>query len=153
MSFTDSLTAPEKRAVALIGLMIKMHGGHEGEGMFTGVSRYAVLEQRVRLAAERSRTVQQCWDNIARNMRWNVGPVKWDDAALALIRPQDDDADTLRALCDRTQSVVMIARTLTRREKAALRSAQEPLPDIPELNDPLDIFNKEPANTSEGEAV
>lgn len=146
-SIVDALLPHERRAVALVGLMIRMHGGKDGEGAFAGLGRYAVLTAGLRLCAEQSRSVREMWDRSARRMRWNIGPQRYDDAALALLSATDGDADTLRALAERTQSVVMIARTMARRERAA--RDQAPPPEPPPLNDPLDVFLIEPDANAE----
>ena len=77
----DALAPHERRAVALVGLMIRMHGGMDGEGAFAGVGRYGVLTSSLRLCAEQSRSVQGLWDRAARRLRWNIGPQRYDDAA------------------------------------------------------------------------
>lgn len=84
-SIVDALLPHERRAVALVGLMIRMHGGKDGEGAFAGLGRYAVLTAGLRLCAEQSRSVREMWDRSARRMRWNIGPQRYDDAALALM--------------------------------------------------------------------
>ncbi|HZT90324.1 MAG TPA: hypothetical protein VFA12_20455 [Stellaceae bacterium] len=133
----DDLTPAERRAVALVGLMIRMHGG---EGLFGGARRYGVLEARLRLAAERSHTVRRCWDLSARTMQWTIGPSQWDDAVLALIAPQDDDPEVLRALAERSQSCVMIARHLARRGRIATAASASAGQTVP-LADPIDVFD------------
>lgn len=55
-SIVDALLPHERRAVALVGLMIRMHGGKDGEGAFAGLGRYAVLTAGLRLCAEQSRS-------------------------------------------------------------------------------------------------
>lgn len=140
-----SLTPAERRAVALVGLMIRMHGGIDGEGLFSGVARYSVLSDRLSLAAERCRDVRSLWDIAASSLRWSIGAQKFDDAVLTLIAPADTDGDVLRALAERTQAVVMIARRLARQERDARQGCDEPAPvEAPALNDfvddPLDIF-------------
>lgn len=137
-SLVESLDYPAKRAVSLVGMMIKMHGGKDGDGAFQGVGRYGVLTSAVRLCAEQSRSVQGFWDRMARRMRWTIGQQRYDDAILALISPDESDAETLRALADRAQSVVMIARSLARRERSACIGA--PITEAPPLDDPLDVF-------------
>jgi hypothetical protein len=160
----DALEHHERRAVALVGLMIRMHGGKDGEGAFTGAGRYLVLAANLRLAAEQSRTVAQFWDRAARRLRWNLGPMAYDAYALALIEPSESDAATLRSLADRTQSVIMIARQLASRERAARRGEKADAHEAARAvvyEDPLDIFDLEwvedpkadaPANAAAGTA-
>lgn len=145
---------PERRAIALIGLAIRIHGGRDGDGLFTGTSRYAVLEQRLRLAAERSRSVRQCWDTLCRSLGWSLGIIRWDEPALALVAPRDDDPEVLRILADRSQSCVMIARYLIRKGLAEPQAPEESRAEWPVLADPLDIFDlqqsaAEPASATE----
>lgn len=148
-----SLPPPEQRAVALVGLMIRMHGGKDGDGLFSGVSRYEALIGRLRLAAERSPDVRSCWDLTVRTMLWSVGPMRHDEAVLDLTRPMDDDADVLGVLADRAPSVVMIARQLVRRERdadvAAAREARDyasaPLSALETDDDASDDASAKPA--------
>lgn len=143
MGLLDDLTPAERRAIALIGLMIRLHGGKDGEGRFAGVARYGTLEARLRLAAERSRTVRQCWDLSAKLMGWGMTITRHDDAVLALIAPQNDDPAVLRALADSTQSCIMIARHLDRQRRGEAREGAPQAPmDMPELADPFDIFDR-----------
>lgn len=113
------LTPAEQRAVALLSTMIRWHGGRAGDGLFTGPGRYEVLAGRVRESAVTSRSVRAFWDRTARRMRWSIGPVSSDADVLALIGPSDTDQETLRALADRTDSVVRIARSLRERRDAS----------------------------------
>lgn len=145
-AIVDDLTLAERRAVALIGLAIRLHGGRAGDGMFTGVTRYAVLEQRLRLAAERSRTVRQCWDTLCKSLQWSLAAIRWDEPALALIAPAVDDHDVLRALADRSQSCVMIARYLLRHPHSDPKAPEESRAEWPTLADPLDVFDLAPQN-------
>lgn len=124
-----ALAPAERRALALVGLMLRLHGGRDGEGLFSGVSRYAVLEQRLRLAAERSRTIRQLWDLTARMMRWGIGPQRHDAEVLALIAAGADERDVLRALADNAQSLVMIARHVERQRRAAETAAGSDEPE------------------------
>ena len=127
-SIIEKLRPPERRAVALVGLIVKMRGGIEGQGAFTGPGRYGVLSARMRLCAERAASVREFWDKLCRRMLWEVAPQSYDDAALELIGPDADDADVLRALADNTQSIIMIARSLLRRDRKP-RAAENPQPD------------------------
>jgi len=151
-AIVDDLTPAERRAVALIGLAIRMHGGREGDGLFTGMSRYAVLEQRLRLSAERSRTVRQCWDTLCRSLGWSLAIMRWDEPALALVAPTDDDSDVLRVLAERSQSCVMIARYLLRHGRAQPNAPEESRAEWPVLADPLDVFDL-PADASPSAAA
>jgi hypothetical protein len=126
MGIVDGLSNAEKRSVSIVELWITLYGN---AGMFTGASRYGVLSGRVRLAAERSRDVRSFYDLTMRTMQWSIGPSIYDGAILALIESSDDDRDTLRAFAERTDSIIMIARSQVRAARNAARS--EPDKDDP----------------------
>lgn len=133
-SIIDGLSPTEQRAVAVVGLIIKMRGGHEGQGAFTGPGRYGVLSARLRLCAERAASVREFWDKLCRRMLWEMAPQSYDAAVLDLIAPSNDDADVLRALADNTQSIIMIARSMLRRDRDARA------PERKQSRDPLATF-------------
>jgi len=141
------LSPPERRAVALLALLIRLHGGRDGDGLFTGPERYAVLAARLRLAAERARDVRGFFDLLCRELRWGLAPMRHDAALLVLIRPAADDPDVLKALAERSHSVVMIARQLAAAERLSGRGeAPEGWPAglvLPDLADPLDVFDQQ----------
>ena len=140
----EELKHHERRAIALVGLMIKMHGGTDGDGLFAGVSRYEILHDRLTLAAEISRSVAEWWDRASKSLNWRVGPMRYDDMILALTKPAADDHDTLRAIAERGQSIIMIARQKVRREIARDKAIKYGAPDLPDdpipFGDPLDVF-------------
>lgn len=140
-----SLSPPERRAVAIIAIAIRLHGGVEGDGLFTGKGRYEVLQSRVQLAAESSRDVRMFWDRLSASMLWRVTATAHDDAVLALIRPADDDPEVLRAFAERQDSLLRIARHLVRGDKAAAKADAVP-PRTPVFEDPLDAFFAVTAN-------
>lgn len=133
-SIIDGLSQTEQRAIAVVGLIIKMRGGIDGQGAFTGPGRYGVLSARLRLCAERAASVREFWDKLCRRMLWEMAPQSYDDAVLDLIAPTNDDADVLRALADNTQSIIMIAWSMLRRDRDA-RAPERKL-----SHDPLETF-------------
>lgn len=134
----QGLSPAECRAVAIVALMIRLHGGPEGDGLFTGVARYSVLQGRVKMAAETSRDVRMMWDRATARMGWSITATDHDAAVLTLIRPSETDPDVLRALADRSDSIVRLSRQIARRDRAKKRG--EALPDFPVYDDPLDVF-------------
>jgi hypothetical protein len=124
LGIIDSLSTAEKRAASIVEIWISLYGSRDGVGMFSGAARYGALSGRVRLAAERSRDVRSFYDLTMRTMQWSIGPSTYDDAILALIEPSDDDMDTLRAFAERTDSIIMIARSQVRLSRNAARSSE-----------------------------
>jgi hypothetical protein len=119
MSIVETLSPPERRAVDIVAAMIRLYGGLKGTGLFSGTTRYQALEYRLRLAAERSESVRDCWDWLARKMLWPLPRAQHDAGILGLITPRDDDGDVLRVLAENTGSTIAIARHLLRRERGA----------------------------------
>lgn len=95
--------------MALVRLAISSYSSSEGIGLFAGVTRYGILEGRLRLAAVQARTLRDFWSILLRSMRWPVTPKRLDDAILTLLSAGDDLA-VLRALATQTPAIVMIAR-------------------------------------------
>lgn len=103
----------------------------DGAGLFTGVNRYNVLEQRLPLAAIKSRNMFSMWSSLLHIMQWPVPPKKADQDITKALKVADP-AKTLRALAIDTQAIIMIARMLHDQDKASKKAmyAQEaPLDD------------------------
>lgn len=147
-SLFETLTPHEQRAVRLLKAMLDSHNTRDGVGLFTGISRYAVLEERCRLTAIRCRTVRQWWSLASRTLKLPMTPTRLDGLILSLLDGDDDDA-VLSALSDQTSALVMIARALHTEDKDARKALaaesrdalNEPIENKvhPELNDELPL--------------
>jgi hypothetical protein len=105
------LTAPEVAAIALIRLFIEGYGRGEGCGLFCGISRYSMLDGRIKTSAARSATLYCFWGTLLEDMQVDVAPA-WLDEPVAEILSLSLDAQSLAvaALCERTSEMLSIAR-------------------------------------------
>lgn len=131
-----------RRAVKIVALCISLHGGRDGSGLFVGTSRYASLNGRMRLAAMTSRSVSEFWDRLHRSMLWQLRQMDKSREILSLIAACESDHETLSAIADRTQSVTMAAREVSKGQRVSdqgINSIGSDLPSDPrEHDDPLD---------------
>lgn len=117
----DSLTPPQQDAVSLVKLSLDCFNSADGAGMFSGVARYNVLEQRLPLAAIKARTMFGMWAGLLRIMQWPVPP-KSADQRIAQALLVEHPAQTLRALATEAQAIVSLARMLHDADKAARKA-------------------------------
>ncbi len=111
----------------------------DGAGLFTGVARYNVLEQRLPLAALKSRNMFGMWAALLRIMQWPVPPKKLDQDIIESLNVSDP-AQTLRVLATEAQAIISIARMLHDDDKAAKKALlPEPENNLgPEFNGSLE---------------
>lgn len=115
----------------------------DGVGLFTGVARYNVLEQRLPLAAIKARDMFGLWSSLLRMMRWPVPP-KAADAKIAEALLVSDPAKVIRTLASEAQAVVSMARMLhdaDKNSRKALRAeiyAAKAELEAPDFDDSLE---------------
>lgn len=122
----DSLPEPDRRAVDAIRLMLDAYNTKDGNGLFSGVSRYAILEERVRLAAIRSLTLKQWWSNACRSLKLPMHPKDLDARLIEVLRGPDE-GKALSRLADQTAVVITIARSM----RTEIRQIAAGAPDEP----------------------
>lgn len=93
----------------------------DGTGLFAGVARYNVLEQRLPLAALKARDMFGMWAALLRIMQWPVPP-KAADQRIVEALTVSDTRQTLRCLATEAQAVVSIARMLHDADKATRKA-------------------------------
>lgn len=135
----DNLSQPQKDAIHLVKLSLNCFNSMDGAGLFTGVARYNVLEQRLPLAALKSRNMFGMWAALLRIMQWPVPPKKLDQDIIESLNVSDP-AQTLRVLATEAQAIISIARMLHDDDKAAKKALlPEPENNLgPEFNGSLE---------------
>jgi hypothetical protein len=105
------LSAPEVAAIALIRLFIEGYGRGEGNGLFSGISRYSMLDGRIKTSAARSATLYCFWGTLLEDMQVAIAPT-WLDEPVAEILSLSPDAQSVAvaALSERTSEMLSIAR-------------------------------------------
>ncbi len=107
----EDMPFPEFVAVALTRLFIEMHGGQDGEGLFSGMERYRYLETRMRTAAIPSQTLRAYWSRLCKLLNVGLHSGKHDLELLDLLSvPSGTQMAALRVLISQSHSVIPIAR-------------------------------------------
>lgn len=142
-----SLPQPQQDAVQIIKTALDCYNSYGGVGLFVGMHRYKVLQDRLKIAALSSQSLFDFWANLLRRMMWKLPPKAADGLIVGIITDKDDMA-VLQSIINDTPSLVTLARMLhdadkeTRREiwrdeqaeLHALEQAAEPID-----NQPLDF--------------
>lgn len=106
----------------LVRLSLDCFNSRDGTGLFAGVARYAVLQDRVMLSATQSRSLFQFWGTLCRRMQWPTPPKRADGDILAALT-HEDEAGVLAVLAGNPGPVIQLARLLHSEHK---RSYAEP---------------------------
>lgn len=124
----DSLPKHQQIAVRLTALLIGAYNSKDGTGMFSGPERYAVLSQRMPLAAAQSSSILSFVGKCQKLMRWPA--MRQDkDTALHDFVDSGDQHLVLDALATEGTAIVSIARLLAKQEKPTRDLFDAPLPD------------------------
>ena len=83
------------------------------------MARYAVLEGRVSLAANASRTLFEFWGILLKKMLWPTPPKKVDELVLPLITGVKEERPVLNAIRREPASIIMLARFWHDQDKKA----------------------------------
>lgn len=112
----NNLSQPQRNAIALVKLSLDCFNSAEGSGMFTGVTRYNSLAQRMPLAAIQARDIHGFWSGLLRKMQWGVPP-KSMDARIIECLDIADQWETLKVLATEAVSIITLARALHDQDK------------------------------------
>lgn len=107
----DSLPQSQQDAVAIIKLTLDCYNSYDGSGLFVGMHRYKVLQERLKISALSSQTLFDFWSNLLRRMMWSLPP-KSADGLIAHAIAGKDDRLVLKSIFDDTPSLISIARLL-----------------------------------------
>lgn len=108
--------------------------------MFTGVTRYNSLAQRLPLAAVQARDMHSFWAGLLRKMQWPVPPKKADQRIVETLCVSDARL-TLKALATEAVSIITLARMLHDQDKKTRRELQEEFlagQNEPDFNDSIE---------------
>lgn len=123
----DSLPTHQKTAVRLAALLIGAYNSKDGTGMFSGPERYAVLSQRMPIAAAQSSSILSFVGRCQKLMRWPSMRQEKDKALEAFISCADQHL-VLDSIANEGTAIVSIARLIAKQEKPTrdLFDAQSP---------------------------
>lgn len=107
----ESLSVPQKSAIAIVKLALDCFNGADGTGLFKGVERYNVLAGRVEICAVQADSLPRFWALLLRRMQWPVPPKGADQAIVDALCVEAPD-DVLRAMATETASIITLARML-----------------------------------------
>lgn len=111
LDWYSDLSLPEFLATALMRTFLDLHNRGEGEGLFTGLDRYARLEARVNQAATGVPTLRGWWARLARLLGTDVHGGEHDAALLSLLMvPRALQQLALAELVDQTRTMVSLGR-------------------------------------------
>ncbi|MFZ4816388.1 MAG: hypothetical protein ACOYL5_17770 [Phototrophicaceae bacterium] len=107
----SGVNAYEFAGVALTVAFIRDYGRGEGEGLFTGSSRYAMLESRMAQAATRSQTLFRYWSVMIQSLQLRTRESK-SEWLLSLLMVQPQAAGlVLDAILNNTPTIILLARS------------------------------------------
>lgn len=106
------ITFPEFMGVCLVKRFLDTYNSVDGLGLFTGMERYARLEDRLCQAATVSRTLSAFWDRLVRLLRMPIHGGEADRELLTLLRatPLSVQRLVLRSLTENYRSAVALGR-------------------------------------------
>ena len=133
----------EFSAIALIRLLIDIYGRGDGAGLFSGVTRYSMLETRLRAAAVRSHSIGAFWSRMAHDLQLPIHPTEFDAKIGAFCRFSSGiQRAILNLMAHEYRAVMMLAR--------AWHNAQKPMKDNPFE---MDIFDQNKDVVDDGPVI
>jgi len=132
----------DRDAVEVIKTFIDVYNSHDGTGLFSGLARYNMLEQRSVIAAIRAQSIMQFWSILRQKLKCPIPPKK-ADKIVSNLWAMPDQNKVLRALHEQTAECIMIARMLhdvDKSERKQLAKEQAAIEaDLNQLNDEMPI--------------
>ena len=108
--FAD-VSFPEFVAIALTRLWLDIYNSQDGAGLFQGMSRYEMLEPRLRQAAVPAGTLRNWWDRLCNSMQVPIHGGDYDLSLLDLLTiPLAAQQLVLRSIIDDYRSIIALAR-------------------------------------------
>lgn len=113
----NQLDPPQRSAIELVRLSLNCFNSVDGCGLFSGVTRYNVLADRIRICAVQAENLTRFWSLLLTKMLWPIPPKKADELIVKAIN-QPDGNSILRVLATETPSIITLARMLHDQDKA-----------------------------------
>lgn len=115
----NELSSREFIATLLTRLFIDLYGRGDGTGLFSGTTRYSLLETRLRASAVRASSLRGLWNRLVDSLQCPVAPAGGDEALLRLFAlPRAVQVATLGCITSEYRAVVMLARLWSGEHKA-----------------------------------
>jgi hypothetical protein len=98
-------------ACAFMRVLINTHGRGDGSGLFSGMERYTMLENRLRTSGIRAQNLRQVWDTMCTDLLMDIHPEAVDAALLDFFAmPMNVQRAAITAMTTNYRTVVTIAR-------------------------------------------
>lgn len=123
-----SLSSVEYVAIALVKLAITMYNSKDGTGLFTGQTRYAMLQGRIGSSATRTTTIREFWSVLCKDMLFDIAPMSYDGV---LIKFFSLPIGFQRLVIGYLAREYQIATTIARGWNTSLKDDEGTLVDIP----------------------
>jgi hypothetical protein len=106
-----SLKFSEFAATSLVKELIDIYNSLDGEGLFSGMNRYEMLESRLRSASVRSFTLPRLWSLVTKDLKLPIHGGKHDRALVDFFGlPLPIQESVIMAIVKEYRSIVTIAR-------------------------------------------
>lgn len=107
----NELSTPEFLSALVVRLFCDLYGRGEGNGLFSGIERYKLLESRLRAASTRAGSLRGVWNKLVDSLQCPPASVEADGKILALLSlPRLAQVATLRCLVSEYRAAVMLGR-------------------------------------------
>jgi len=103
------LSSEQEHAVKVIKKFISCYNSQNGTGLFSGISRYHMLESRVKIAAIQSNSLMDFWSNLRQKLMCPVPNRNMDDDVIALWQYVPQNL-VLKCLATQAAECIMLAR-------------------------------------------
>jgi len=105
------LSVPEWLAAAYIRLLVDIYNSKDGEGLFSGMERYRMLENRVQTAAARCHTLHAFWSIVTNDLKLGIHPSQFDaQIAMFWTLPPSAQYQMLAVMVSNTRDITTLAR-------------------------------------------
>lgn len=108
---TSRFTLVEFVACAYVRLAIDIYNGYDGSGLFTGMERYQMLDNRLETSAVKAGSLRGLWDYLTAELNLGIHPERYDEPLAAFFAlPPSLQFQVLATLSDQHKTMVSVAR-------------------------------------------
>jgi hypothetical protein len=116
--FLEAVSLPQFLGASLVHWFVKLYGGGEGSGLFSGMERYRRLEERFRHEAICANTLMEFWSLACASLQVGMASGVHDRDLLSLLSvPSSLAGLVLQELADKPRVLVVLGREWAMEEK------------------------------------